>query len=219
MLRLLFIGTLLCGCVTLVHSQQKSNQKPKKVSIAVIEFNSGGGLTPLEINTLTNRFRGMLVQTDAYNVIEREQMNAILKEQDFTLTDNCNSAECAVQVGQLLGVEEMIAGDIGKVGKTYTIDLRKIDISTGKIVKTQSENFKGEIDGMLEVMTDIAYSFAGKKNPNPPKTAYGKQKKSNAMWYVLGAAVIGGGGAYFLLGGAKKGGVSDIETPSFPANP
>jgi hypothetical protein len=68
-------------------------------------------------------------------------------------------------VGQLLGAEQMIAGDIGKVGDTWTTDLRLIDISTGKIVKTQSGDYEGKIDGLLEIMREIAFVFAGLKKP------------------------------------------------------
>lgn len=132
----------------------------KKTTIAVLEFQRTGGLEASEAATLTNRFRGLLVQTDAFEVIERDKMGEILKEQDFTMSDQCNSAECAVQIGQLLGVQAMIAGDIGKLGQTWTIDVRMIDVSTGKILKTQNEDFKGEIDGLLQMMKKIAEKFA-----------------------------------------------------------
>ncbi len=136
-------------------------QESKK-SVAVLEFQSSGGLDKSELSVLTNRFRGILVQTDAYEVIEREKMRDILKEQDFALSDQCNSQECAVQVGQLLGVQYMIAGDIAKFGQTYTIDLRMIDVGTGKIVKTKSEDYEGKMEGLLNVMKSIANAFAGK---------------------------------------------------------
>ncbi|HNE84119.1 MAG TPA: CsgG/HfaB family protein, partial [bacterium] len=100
----------------------------KKPSIAVLDFKASEGLTRGETATLTNRFRGILVQTEAFNVVEQEKMNEILKAQDFSMSDACNTAECAVQVGQLLGVERMIAGDIGKIGDVFTIDLRLIDV-------------------------------------------------------------------------------------------
>lgn len=206
---------LLALAFTLMTTVLFSQEKPRLKTVAVTEFQSTGGLSKTETGTLTNRFRGMLVQTAGFQVVEREQMNAILKEQDFTLTDNCNTAECAVQVGQLLGVEQMISGDIGKLGNTWTIDLRLIDITTGKILQTQTGNYKGAIDGLLGIMTDIAYKFAGIKNPNPPTVEYGSGK-SKTMWYVLGGVAVLGGGAALLLGGGKKGSPATIGTPAWP---
>ena len=137
-----------------------SAQQQKKKNAAVLEFVSSD-LSKNDVTNLTVRFRALLSQTQAFDMIERDKMTEILKEQNFTLSDNCNSSECAVQIGQLLGVEVMIAGDIGKVGQVYTVDLRMIDVSTGKILQTKSKNYKGEIEGLLEIMEMIANDFAG----------------------------------------------------------
>ena len=117
-----------------------SNAQEKKTTVAVLEFQTSGGLEKSEVSALSNRFRGILVKTKAFEVVEREKMNEVLKAQDFNVSDACNTAECAVQVGQLLGVEAMIAGDLGKIGDTYTIDLRLIDVQSGKILQTQTQD-------------------------------------------------------------------------------
>lgn len=133
----------------------------QKKTVGVLELNSTGGISKNETSALTNRFRAMLVQTESVVVLERDKMNDILKEQDFIASDNCNTAECAVQIGQLLGVEKMIGGDIGKVGTTYTIDMRLVDVKTGQIEKSVSNDFKGEVDGLLNLMNEVAGVFAG----------------------------------------------------------
>ena len=144
----------------------------KKTSIAVLEFQSGGSLDKTEINTLTNRFRGLLVKTQAFNVVERERLNEILKAQDFIMSDACNTAECAVQVGQLLGVESMIAGDIGKLGETYTVDIRLIDVQSGGIIQSETMDYQGKVDGLLGVLKNLADGFAGKVGVKAQKKFY-----------------------------------------------
>ena len=88
-------------------------------------------------------------------------MHVVLYAQDFNISDACNPAECAVPVGQLLGVETMIAGDLGKIGDTYTIDLRLISVQTGKILQTQTQDYQGKVDGLLGVMQTMANAIAG----------------------------------------------------------
>lgn len=216
----------------LVFSLSTAFTQVKKVSVAVLDFQTTGGLTPQEVATLANRFRGILVQTQVFDVVEREKMNEVLKAQDFNLSDQCNSAECAVQVGQLLGVTQMIAGDLGKLGSTYTIDLRLIDVESGKILQSKTQDYKGEIDGMLEVMKVIANSFAGKtltekkgkkekkeeKVATEEKASGGGKGKSKTLWYVIGGVAVLGGGAAVLLGGgaAEKKGTPGIPDPVFP---
>lgn len=213
----------------------------KKLTVAVLEFQRTGGLEASEAVTLTNRFRGLLVQTEAFEVVEREKMTEILKEQDFTMTDQCNSAECAVQIGQLLGVQAMIAGDIGKVGQTYTLDLRMVDVSTGKIIKTHNEDYKGEIDGLLTIMRMAAQKFADterSKLTDKGKTDKGKtdkettdkgatgkgtqvaKKGSGMKWVYIGAGVAAAGGAAAVLLGGKKGasGFPGIGAPVWPTD-
>ncbi len=138
-------------------------QQQQKKTIAVLEFNSDD-LSKKELNILTNRFRSILVKTQSFDVLERDKMADILKEQDFTMSDQCNSAECAVQVGRLLGMELMVAGDVGLLGSTYSIDLRLIDVTTGKIIQTETQDYEGKIDGLLGAMTTIANTFAGVKS-------------------------------------------------------
>ncbi len=170
-----------------------------KIPVAVLEFKASGGITADEASILANRFRGILVNTDKFDVIEREQMHTILKEQDFSMSDNCNSQECAVQIGQLLGVKQMIAGSVGKLGQTWTIDLRLIDVEKGKILQNISKDHKGEIDGLLDVMKTIAAAFAG------GKTGRSDDKNVNAMslsqWEILGGTWYEKNGAIFGSGG------------------
>lgn len=132
----------------------------QRKTAAVLEFVSAD-LAKSEVVNLTNRFRTSLSQTQAFDLIERAAMQEILKEQDFTMSDQCNATECAVQIGKLLGAEIMVAGDVGKLGNTYTIDLRLIDVTTGKILQAKQQDYKGDIDGLLSVMQVIASDFAG----------------------------------------------------------
>lgn len=143
-------------------------------TVAVLDFQNTGGMGTSDVKSLTNRFRGLLVDTRSVIVVEREKMNEILKEQDFAMSDNCNTSECVVKVGELLGVQKMIAGSLGKVGQTYVIDIRLIDVSTGSILKSAHRDHKGEADGLLSVMEDIVTVLT----ESQVKAASGEQKIS-----------------------------------------
>jgi curli biogenesis system outer membrane secretion channel CsgG len=124
------------------------SQDNSKMKIAILDFNSTGGISLEESITLTNRLRSMLVKTNALIVLERGKMEEILSEQGFQQT-GCTSTECAIEVGKLLNVQKMVSGSIGKLGKTYTIDLSLIDVKTAQIEKSFVRDYKGEIDGLL----------------------------------------------------------------------
>ncbi|MEJ2545675.1 MAG: PEGA domain-containing protein, partial [Calditrichaceae bacterium] len=142
-------------------------QGTQKTNIAVIDLSSHGGLTQSEISSLSDRLRSLLVRTNAFDVVDRGQMEEILKEQGFQMS-GCTSAECAIEAGQILGVEEMITGSIGKIGRLYTIDIVLIDVATAKIVKSITRDYQGEIEGLVALMQSITNELSGlQKTPTP----------------------------------------------------
>ncbi len=143
-----------------------------KKTIAVIDFVNAGGIDKNEISIMTDRFNNYLVNTEVFTVLEREKMEAILKEQNFKMSDNCTTAECEIQVGQLLGVQQIVAGKIGVFGNIYTIDVRVIDLTSGQIVKTKSENYGGKKEGLLDVIESLAYEIADKSAPAKGTTGF-----------------------------------------------
>jgi len=103
----------------------------EKLNIAVMDL-EGNGIPEIELAGLSNRLRTELFKTKSFFVIERSQMNEILKEQGFQQT-GCTSTECAVQAGQLIGVAKIIVGSVDKVGELYSVSIRIVDVATGKV--------------------------------------------------------------------------------------
>ena len=129
-------------------------------TLAILDF-EGLGISEQEAKVLTNRLGTHMVQLGRYQVIERGQMQQVLAEQDFQLT-GCTSDECAVEIGQLLGVQQMLAGSFGKFGSIYTIDMRIIDVATGGILRTTSYDVEGEAGRLLTVgLAEAAKRIAG----------------------------------------------------------
>ena len=88
-----------------------------KPTAAVLDF-EGSGITTQEAQVLTQRLGSELVNTGALIMVERNQMSEIMEEQGFQQS-GCTSAECAAEIGALLGVQKMITGSFGKIGNTY----------------------------------------------------------------------------------------------------
>ncbi|MCM8782600.1 MAG: CsgG/HfaB family protein [Candidatus Omnitrophica bacterium] len=93
----------------------------KKTTIAVYNLQSTSILTQDEVEILTNHLRSILINYQKYDCLDRNRMEEILKEQGFQQS-GCTSDMCAVEAGQLLGVQKMLTGSVGKFGKLFTID-------------------------------------------------------------------------------------------------
>src|ERR1035437_10981977 len=92
-------------------------QESKKPKVAVLPFSSRV-LDTSAIDGLVSAMGSELINTGAFRVMERTQMEGILKEQGFQQSGDCDGQECAVEVGKLLSVDQMVLGTIAKVGST-----------------------------------------------------------------------------------------------------
>ncbi len=139
-----------------------SFSQKEKVNVAVLDLEAQG-IKHFEAVTLSEKLRHELVRYGIFTILERNRVNEILKEQGFQRI-GCTSTECVVEIGQLIGVQKMVAGTVGIVGETYLIIVRLIDVKTGEIVKTAKEEITGRIDDLLKTgVTNMARELSGLK--------------------------------------------------------
>jgi TonB family protein len=123
-------------------------------TIAVVDFD-GKGVTDIEASALADRFASELYNLGIYRLIERERVGEILEEQGFQQS-GCTTAECAVEVGQMLGTELIITGSISKVGNVFSVSSRIINVESGEIYKMSNYDYQGEIGQLLMKGMSIA---------------------------------------------------------------
>ncbi len=134
-----------------------------KPTVAILDFD-GQGVDAGDVQTLTERMRTEIGNTNAIRLIERKAVEKIMAEQGFQQS-GCTSDECAAEVGQLLGVQFMVSGTIGKMGKKYTIDCKMFSVETGETVRSKNATFEGDISGLLLEMQIMAWEIAGLEAP------------------------------------------------------
>ncbi|MFH0882046.1 MAG: PEGA domain-containing protein [bacterium] len=140
-----------------------------QTTVAVLDLDISGGIPQEYQRTLSDKLRQELFATGRFVVIERNRMEDILGEQGFQLA-GCTSAECAVEVGKLLGVREIIAGSIGRVGQAHSVIVRRIDVETGEIVDAKSVECLCTIEDVLSTrLRQVAYMMAGLAPPVIPE--------------------------------------------------
>ncbi|MBL8027103.1 MAG: PEGA domain-containing protein [Fibrobacteres bacterium] len=151
-----FLFLMIISLATLSAAETKPN-------IAVIDL-TGAGLSADDLQTLSNRLRTELFETQKFIVVERGQMEVILKEQGFQQT-GCTDAACAVEAGQLLNVEFIVLGSIDKIGRVYSVNLRSVSVKSGEISKSIKLDFidKDIEEIMLTGIRNAALQLAGLK--------------------------------------------------------
>ena len=152
--KIILISTIICALLS---------AQSGKPTVAILDF-EGQGVDIGDVQTLTERMRTEIGNTNAVRLIERKAVEKIMEEQGFQQS-GCTSDECAAEVGQLLGVQFMVSGTIGKMGKKYTIDCKMFSVETGETVRAKNATFDGDISGLLLEMQIMAWEITGLEAP------------------------------------------------------
>lgn len=109
-----------------------------KRSLAVFPFDALG-VSEMECEVITERFRAELSRTDRFLVTSKHQTVSEMKKN-----------EDVVVVGKQLGVDRVLVGSVSKIGTTFSVVGNLIDPVSGQTVKTVVEDHAGGIDGLLQ---------------------------------------------------------------------
>ncbi len=169
-MRVVFLILMLVHVLTTpLFAIEKKTAKPvKDLSnlIAVFDFDVVGKVDKDIARPLSDSVRGVIVKSGTYKVMDRANMDRILREQAFQMSGGVLKDK-AVEAGQFLGVGKLVIGSIGLVGRTYMISLSLVNIESGETERVEEDTCKCEIDELIESVKRAAGKIiAG--GPPPP---------------------------------------------------
>lgn len=212
---------LMPFCMATVHAADK---KPL-LAISPLQAKK---VDPEEVDLISDALSGELQNSGVFRVMERSQMDRIMKEQGLQASGICDGNECAVEVGKVLGIDRIIVGSVGKIGSLFIINVRMVDVTSGEILasvrRTQDWEMKYVLTNLVpEVAKALAAGYHDDQKveappppvqaaappassdpqpqtPAPTPAVAAEPKGSSLPWILGGVAVVGGGAAaYFLL--------------------
>lgn len=135
----------------------KSGKPAKDLSnyIAIFDFDVVGKVDHDIARPLTDSIRYVIVRSGKFKVMDRANMDRILREQAFQMTGSVLK-ERAVEAGQFLGVGKIVIGSIGVVGRTYFISLSLVNIESGETERVEEDTCKCELDELIESTKRVA---------------------------------------------------------------
>ena len=152
--------------------------------VAVINFEDKSGYGHNIGNGIADMLVTSLVESKKFMVIERAELEAILKEQGLGMS-GAVTPQSAAKVGQLLGVEMMVTGSISEFGEKkgsvggglgrlgglklgvskkaarVAVDIRLVNVNTGEIAMAKSAVGEDKSTGFSKVgVADIDFHNA-----------------------------------------------------------
>jgi hypothetical protein len=140
----------------LVSPNVRSQQPPQKSKLAVLDLGDKGVGAEVA-SLLTGVVSNKLTEIGIFEVISREDIKNMLTHEQDKILVGCSDTSCLSEIGGALGVENLIAGEVGLVGQKYVINLQRIDIRNAKVVKRAERQFKGSRERLLEEVANATY--------------------------------------------------------------
>ena len=126
--------------------------------VAILYFDNSGGEASLD--KLKKGLADMLI-TDLsnirmLNIVERDKLEALLKEQKLNNTKEFDPST-ASKVGKLLGAQIILTGGYFEMMGSIRLDARFIDVETGKILK--SDGVDGETASFFKIQKQLSWKI------------------------------------------------------------
>ncbi|MFH0730446.1 MAG: FlgO family outer membrane protein [Pseudomonadota bacterium] len=150
---LLFIAIcfLLCSCATApVAPPTGSIEKKHTVAVWDLENLSPLGTAQMDLGDLLSARIIETVQQGGYTTIEREKLEIALRELNLGSSSLADSST-QLRIGRIAGASRMIFGAYQVVGNQMRLDLRLVDVETGRILKSAEKTAgDGDLSGWLK---------------------------------------------------------------------
>ncbi len=112
---------------------------PVTVAVWTLDNHSLSANTLLGIeDMLTNEVLNVFRESSRYQLIEREELLKIIEELHLGSSELAQEST-RLRLGKLLGAQTMVFGSFQVVGKRMRLDLRLVEVATGRILRVSEK--------------------------------------------------------------------------------
>ncbi|NOY60889.1 MAG: hypothetical protein GXO75_18425 [Calditrichaeota bacterium] len=130
-----------------------------KTAIAVLSFEAKN-TSQETADAVSDILSTELFNTNRFQVIERQAISKMLEEQKLQMAGITDMSRAA-EIGKVLNVEKIMIGSVSKLGKTFIINTRLVNVETGALDLAQNVKCIGE-DGLPGAIANLVATIAQK---------------------------------------------------------
>jgi hypothetical protein len=155
------VSAVLCLLVVLSGTAWSETEEGAKGTrnIALLRMELPRGFYSDERVALANQLLGALHRTGRFEIVDREDMEAILDELKFQATDLVDEEE-VVRLGELVGVDLFVTCSVKALEGIYQITARLISVETGRVEKIALRRCAAKIDFLSALFNEVAFELA-----------------------------------------------------------
>jgi hypothetical protein len=101
---------------------------------------------------VTEGLYALLLKSQWFRLVTREDMAKVMAEHNVQMSEVCDSATRAVQFGKFLNASKILIGSASRLGTTYQIVLKLVDVESGEIDCVGQAQAAGRVDTLLHLV-------------------------------------------------------------------
>ncbi|MBI5525493.1 MAG: hypothetical protein HY897_04100 [Deltaproteobacteria bacterium] len=199
------IGTTSIALILILAAAPQAGAKgPKALSVAVLQLEAQG-VEAKVTNIVTDTMLSQLNRLPNTRVIGQREIETMLKYEKLKMQVGCTDLSCMVEIGGALGVDKLVTGSLGKLGESFVMNLKLIDIRNAGIEQTFSRRLKGGTDeDFLDALPDALTTLFPKgeqiwRSLSREKPLSGDLSMWGHVTFWTGLAAAGTGGIFTAL--------------------
>jgi TolB-like protein len=139
---------------------QAQENQPDLPTVAVLDFTGlmigqGANSAPLG-KAVSAMLVTELSEREGIRVIERYRLQDLLTEQRLSLSGRVDE-DTAIEVGQMVGAQYIIHGQVTTIGETVRMDMRAVDVETSEVLEVQK--LMDQTSALLSLVVRMADIF------------------------------------------------------------
>lgn len=155
---------LLLGCAL-----GAADAKPKP-SLAVFTLEAETGVQASTSRLLTDALVSEVRASAAFSsVVSFRELEALLSMEQQRQLTNCSTESCVTEATRALGVDQVLVGNVGKLGESFLLNLRLLDTRTGGAVGAVSKRMKSSTEeGFLDAIPSAVSELLSRASLKAP---------------------------------------------------
>lgn len=137
--------------------------------VAVMPLVAGEGISASVAQTLTGQVVSECRRQKGISVIAQDEIAQVLSlEQQRQLLGCGDSDKCRVEFGGALGVERVVVGTLGRLGESWLLHLKVMDVQNVKVLKEVDRRQKGGgVDDLLDALPGMVTTLMAQEAAPP----------------------------------------------------
>ena len=142
-------------------SSQKRNRFYAKPTLAIMNFDSSG-ISEDVYNILYNKLWNDIDSIGVFIMVEQHQVYDVLEKYNYDRPE-CATRACAIEMGRLVGVKNVITGSFVSSGDSSSVQAELIMVRDDSTKFSSTGQHVGEIDGLIPHIQIAALQLSGVK--------------------------------------------------------